>query len=134
VVAERLVLVVRALSSGDVGAAGDRTIPLPAKRVEQLGLAGLHRDVDGPGSEVVGPHGVTVQGRGLAHRHVILKVAATPLDVAQGAVAATIDEAPGLREIALLPGHARELRESDLDLGVAAHRSDAVVTENIAHE
>ena len=96
VVAERLVLVVRALPAGDVRAARDRVVPLAREGVEQLVVAGLDGDVDGAGREVVGAHGVAAQHLGVAHRHVVLVVRAAALDVGERAVAAPVDEEPRL--------------------------------------
>src|SRR5690606_23832601 len=55
-------------------------------------------------------------------------------DGIQRPVPAAIDEALRLLEVARLPRDTRELGETDLDLGVAAHRGDAALTEHLAHE
>ncbi len=134
VVAERLVLVVRAHAAGEVGAAGDRVLPLRDQRREQFLVPLLHCDVKGPCGQVPGPHGMPAEHRRLAHGHVVLVVGAAELDVAQCAVAAALHEQRGLREVALVAGDAAELDEGRLDLGVPAHRLDTAGPEHLADE
>ena len=74
VLAERLVGVPRAHAAGQVRAAGDRPLPLALDRPQQLGVAGLDRDVDRAARQVEGPHGVAAERLGLADRHVVLEV------------------------------------------------------------
>ena len=134
VVAERLVLVVRALAAGHVGAARDSVLPLSCEGGEQLVVSPLDGDVDGTGREVVGAHGVAAQDVGLAHRHVVLVVGAAVLDVGERAAAAALDEERGLPPVAVVARDARQLDEGGLDLGVAAEGLVAVLAEHLADE
>ncbi len=133
VVAERLVLVVRPLPAGDVGARGLRALPLPRDRGDELVVPGLHGHVDGPRGEVVRAHRVAPEHRGLAHRDVVLVVRAAPLDVRERAAPTALDEERRLAHVARLVERAPELRERHLDLRVPAHALDAVGPERLAH-
>ena len=132
--AERLVLVVRALTARDVRPAAARPPPLTAEGVEQRVVAAVDGDIHGTRGEVVGPHRVAAERLGVAHRHVVLEVGATPLDVAERLVTAARDEQRRLPAVARFAGEAGELGQSGLDLGVAAEGRDAVGPEDVAHE
>ena len=120
VVAERLAGVLRAHPAGDVGAPGDRRLPLLDHAGEQLVVAGLDGDVDGRRGEVHRPDGVAAEHGGVADRDVVLEVRLPEPDLAERAPPATLDEQRRLVEVALLPRRAGELDEAELDLRVAA--------------
>lgn len=132
--AERLVLVMRALSAGHIRATLDRAVPLTAQRVEQAVVGELDRDVRRPGREVVGAHGMPAQCHGVAHGNVVLEVLLAPLDLGERPVPVPLDEQGGLIDVALLAECASEFREADLDLGVAADRIAPVGAEHAADE
>ena len=135
VLAERLVLVVRALPAGHVGAALDGRRPTGGRaRCSSAVVAGLDGDVGRARREVVRAHRVAAQHVGVAHGDVVLVVRATPLDVAQRASAVALDEEARLLEVARLAERPAELRQPDLDLGVAADALDAALAEHLAHE
>ena len=133
VIAERLARVQRAHPAGQVGAPGDRRLPLPDHGAEQLVVAGLDGDVDGAGREVHRPHGVAAEHGCLADRHVVLKVRLPELDLAERAAAPALDEPRRLVEVALVAGFAGQLDEPELDLRMAADPLDAAVGERLAH-
>ncbi len=130
--AERLVLVPGSDAAGDVGAPGDGVPPLPGNRGEQLGVAGLDRDVDGAGGQVDGADRVPAQRLGLAHRHVVLEVRPPELDVGERPAPAPLDEGSRLFEVAAVAGDPVQLGERRLDLGVPADRRDAAGPEDVA--
>jgi len=134
VVAEPLVLVARTLPTRDVGAPGDRPVPLAPQRIEQCGVPELDGDVRRPGRQVVRPYRVATQHLGVPDRHVVLVVGPPPLLVGQGAVPPAVDEQPRLVEVAGVAGQPAEFGQSDLDLGVAAHRLDPALAEHLADQ
>ena len=120
VVAERLALVPGPHPARDIGAAGDRGRPLVLQRLEQAVVVALDRDVDRGRRQIEGPHRVPAQHGRVAHGDVVLEVLAAEVDVAEGAVAAALEEELRLVEVALLAGEPGELGEPDLDAGMAA--------------
>jgi hypothetical protein len=133
VLAERLVGVARSHAAREVGAGGDRALPLALDRRQQLAVAGLGREVDGAAGEVERAHGVAAEGLRLADRHVVLEVGPAALDVGERRPPAPLDEPPRLLEVALLAGGPVQLDERHLDLRVPAHALVAVVAERVAH-
>ena len=103
------------------------------KRVEQLVVAGLDGDVDGPGGEVHRPHGMAAEHGGVADRDVVLEVRLPERDLAERPGAAPPDERRRLVEVALLSGLAGELDEPELDLRMPADPLDPAIGERVAH-
>ena len=82
-------------ATGQVGPPGHGVLPLPADGLEQLVVTALDRDIDRSRSEVQRPYGVPAQAVGVADRDVVLEVRRAELDLAERAVAASLDEALG---------------------------------------
>src|SRR5690606_10234180 len=121
------------LAPRDVGPASERAVPLAANGLEELGVGGLDRDVDGSGAQIARTHRVPAEHLGLAHRDIVLEVRLTPLDLLEGAEPVPLDEDPGLLEVTRLVQGSPQLRERNLDLGVAADPLAPVRTELRAH-
>ena len=80
--------------------------------VEQLVVAGLDGDVDGPGGEVHRPHGMAAEHGGVADRDVVLEVRLPERDLAERPRAAPLDEQRRLIEVALLSGRGGRARRA----------------------
>lgn len=124
---------VGAHAAGQVGASGDRGLPLPYDGREEFLVPRLHGDVHGTGGEVEGADGVAAQDGGLPDGQVVLVVGAAELAVGEPASASAVDEECRLVEVALFAGRSGQFDEGGLDLGVSAYAVDAAAAEGGAH-
>ena len=120
VIAERLVLVMRADSAGDVRTAGHAVRPLPANRRLPARVTGLGRDVSAPDGEV---EARTASPRMTVARGPACRPGSTPgrRMPAQGTGSAALHEQAGEFKVAVVPGRAGQLRERHLDFRMTAH-------------
>ena len=108
----------RADATGEVCTRRAHVVPAPFDGLQQPRIAGLDGDIDGSAVEIDLPHGVPGHGRRVAHRLAVLPVAGAVTSLPQQPLAALLQQVAGEREVALIAGHAVELDEGHLDLGV----------------
>jgi hypothetical protein len=126
--------VARADTTGQVALGGREVVPLPQHRREQRLVARLGVDVRDPGSEVEGAHSVADDPSRIADGLGVLVVVEIEATAGERPEPAPPGERVREPQVASLARLAIELREHDLDLGMAVGASRGVVAEHVVDQ
>ena len=124
VVAERLAVVARADSTGEVDAPAHDVAPQRVERDDVGVLASERGDIGHAAIQVARTHGVADRLPLLGHRQVVLhvaRVAEAGLQVTAVGLAALVEKELRQLQVAAFAGRAIQLHQADLDLLVARH-------------